>query len=135
MVEAWRCYSSGHSYYGEQYEYFFVACLFSDIFYFRYGFLVELYISYLEFPFQFVAGFGKGGTSIPFWETVYGFNMSCIGKELAEDAARVPIVDVIDSGDIVTNTVVLQVSTQCFCLSFVGMLNRRCHYLGITCSS
>jgi len=57
---------------------------------------------------MFVAGFGKGGTSIPFWETVYGFNMSCIGKELMEDAARVPIVDVIDSGDIVTNTVVLQ---------------------------
>ncbi|XP_058226018.1 probable protein arginine N-methyltransferase 3 [Rhododendron vialii] len=57
---------------------------------------------------MFVAGFGKGGTSIPFWETVYGFNMSCIGKELVEDAARVPIVDIIDSGDIVTNTVVLQ---------------------------
>ncbi|CAL5381514.1 unnamed protein product [Camellia sinensis] len=57
---------------------------------------------------MFVAGFGKGGTSIPFWENVYGFNMSCIGKELVEDAARVPIVDVVDGCDIVTNTVVLQ---------------------------
>ncbi|XP_059650567.1 probable protein arginine N-methyltransferase 3 [Cornus florida] len=56
----------------------------------------------------FVAGFGRGGTSIPFWENVYGFNMSCIGKELVEDAAQVPIVDVIDSCDIVTNSVVLQ---------------------------
>ncbi|XWS08261.1 hypothetical protein CRYUN_Cryun41cG0064800 [Craigia yunnanensis] len=29
----------------------------------------------------FVAGFGKGGVSLPFWENVYGFNMSSIGKE------------------------------------------------------
>ncbi|KAL6989722.1 Protein arginine N-methyltransferase 3 [Sarracenia purpurea var. burkii] len=57
---------------------------------------------------MFVAGFGRGGTSIPFWEDVYGFNMSCIGKELIEHDARVPIVDVIDSHDIVTNIVVLQ---------------------------
>ncbi|KAL7234685.1 hypothetical protein ACSBR1_018184 [Camellia fascicularis] len=57
---------------------------------------------------MFVAGFGRGGTSIPFWENVYGFNMSCIGKELVEDAARVPIVDVVDFCDIVTNTVVPQ---------------------------
>ncbi|GFY92374.1 protein arginine methyltransferase 3 [Actinidia rufa] len=57
---------------------------------------------------MFVAGFGRGGTSIPFWENVYGFNMSCIGKELVEDAARVPIVDVVDSCDIVTNTAILQ---------------------------
>ncbi|XP_058078832.1 probable protein arginine N-methyltransferase 3 [Magnolia sinica] len=56
----------------------------------------------------FVAGFGKGGTSFPFWENVYGFDMSCIGKEVVEDAAQLPIVDVIDSRDIVTNTVVLQ---------------------------
>lgn len=57
---------------------------------------------------MFAAGFGRGGTSIPFWENVYGFNMSCIGKELIEDAARIPIVDVMDSRDIVTNSVVLQ---------------------------
>ncbi|KAK9157376.1 hypothetical protein Scep_003950 [Stephania cephalantha] len=56
----------------------------------------------------FVAGFGKGGTSIPFWENVYGFDMSCIGKEVVEDAAQVPIVDVIDSQHIVTNTATLQ---------------------------
>ncbi|KAL2478205.1 putative protein arginine N-methyltransferase 3 [Forsythia ovata] len=57
---------------------------------------------------MFVAGFGKGGTSIPFWENVYGINMSCIGLEEVEDAARNPIVDVIDSCDIVTTTQVLQ---------------------------
>uniref|UniRef100_A0A5B7BJ35 Methyltransferase domain-containing protein n=1 Tax=Davidia involucrata TaxID=16924 RepID=A0A5B7BJ35_DAVIN len=57
---------------------------------------------------MFVAGFGRGGTSIPFWENVYGFNMSCVGRELVEEASRGPIVDVIDSCDIVTNDVVLQ---------------------------
>lgn len=36
--------------------------------------------------------------------------MSCVGKELVEDASRVPIVDVVDDQDIVTNAVVLQVS-------------------------
>ncbi|GMH15458.1 hypothetical protein Nepgr_017299 [Nepenthes gracilis] len=57
---------------------------------------------------MFAAGFGRGGTSLPFWENVYGFDMSCVGKELVEDAAETPIVDIIDSGDIVTMTVVLQ---------------------------
>ncbi|KAI3448769.1 hypothetical protein Pfo_005434 [Paulownia fortunei] len=57
---------------------------------------------------MFVAGFGRGATSIPFWENVYGFNMSCIGQEVVEDAARVPIIDVIDSCNIVTTTKVLQ---------------------------
>lgn len=58
---------------------------------------------------MFVAGFGKGATSIPFWENVYGFNMSCIGNELVEDAAHIPIVDVVDGNDLVTNTALLQV--------------------------
>ncbi|KAJ8428769.1 hypothetical protein Cgig2_010773 [Carnegiea gigantea] len=57
---------------------------------------------------QFAAGIGRGGTSLPFWENIYGFNMSCVGKELVEDAAQFPIVDVIDSRDIVTDTAVLQ---------------------------
>lgn len=35
--------------------------------------------------------------------------MSCIGKELAEEASRFPIVDVVDSSDVVTSTAVLQV--------------------------
>ncbi|XP_015894716.3 probable protein arginine N-methyltransferase 3 [Ziziphus jujuba] len=56
----------------------------------------------------FVAGFGKGGTSLPFWENVYGFNMSSVGKELVEDAARIPIVDVVDDHDLVTSAAVLQ---------------------------
>lgn len=35
--------------------------------------------------------------------------MSCIGKEVMEDAACSPIVDVMDSKDIVTESTVLQV--------------------------
>ncbi|KAL8154873.1 hypothetical protein AgCh_000282 [Apium graveolens] len=57
---------------------------------------------------MFAAGFSKGATSIPFWEDVYGFSMSCIGKELVEDASKHPIVDVVDSQDIVTSAAVLQ---------------------------
>ncbi|PIA53818.1 hypothetical protein AQUCO_00900421v1 [Aquilegia coerulea] len=56
----------------------------------------------------FVAGFGRGGTSIPFWENVYGFNMSCIGKEVVENSAKLPIVDVVGSPDIITNSAVIQ---------------------------
>ncbi|KAK6934007.1 ZN622/Rei1/Reh1, zinc finger C2H2-type [Dillenia turbinata] len=56
----------------------------------------------------FAAGFGRGGTSIPFWENVDGFNMSCVGKELLEDAAKFPIVDVVDSSDLVTGAIALQ---------------------------
>lgn len=59
---------------------------------------------------QFLAGFGRGATSIPFWENVYGFNMSRIGREVVEDAARLPIIDVVDSCHIITTTEVLQVS-------------------------
>lgn len=63
---------------------------------------------------QFLAGFGREATSLPFWENVYGFNMSRIGQEVVEDAARFPIVDVIDSSHIVTNTEVLQVCLSSF---------------------
>ncbi|KAF6155428.1 hypothetical protein GIB67_019954 [Kingdonia uniflora] len=56
----------------------------------------------------FAAGFGRGGTSIPFWENVYGFDMSCIGKEVVEDSAQLPIVDVVDTRDIVTESVAVQ---------------------------
>ncbi|MED6146722.1 Protein arginine N-methyltransferase 3 [Stylosanthes scabra] len=56
----------------------------------------------------FVAGFGKGGTSLPFWEDVCEFDMSCIGKELVKDAAQIPIVDIVDSQDLVTSSAVLQ---------------------------
>nr|XP_043624444.1 probable protein arginine N-methyltransferase 3 [Erigeron canadensis] len=57
---------------------------------------------------MFVAGFGKGATSIPFWENVYGFNMSSIGNELVGDAAHFPIVDVVDANNLVTGTALLQ---------------------------
>lgn len=61
--------------------------------------------------FQLVAGFGVGGTSLPFWENVYGFSMSCVGKELVEDAAKGPIVDIVDAKDLVTSAAILHVST------------------------
>lgn len=35
---------------------------------------------------QYVAAFGKGGTSLAFWESVYGFNMKCVGDEVVCDA-------------------------------------------------
>ncbi|KAG9454921.1 hypothetical protein H6P81_007825 [Aristolochia fimbriata] len=57
---------------------------------------------------MFAAGFGRGATSMPFWENVYGFDMSIIGKEVVEDAAQIPVVDVVDSGDIVTGTATLK---------------------------
>ncbi|KAL4281396.1 hypothetical protein GQ457_03G020640 [Hibiscus cannabinus] len=56
----------------------------------------------------FVAGFGKGGTSLPFWENVYGFNMSSIGKEVVRDAAKFPLVEIINHHDLVTNAAALQ---------------------------
>jgi len=36
--------------------------------------------------------------------------MSCVGKELVQDAAKFPIVDVVDEKDLVTDAVLLQVS-------------------------
>ncbi|VAH43317.1 unnamed protein product [Triticum turgidum subsp. durum] len=55
----------------------------------------------------FGAGFGRGGTSLPFWENVYGFDMSSIGKEVTESSARFPVVDILASQDVVTDTAVL----------------------------
>ncbi|KAI5082237.1 hypothetical protein GOP47_0001980 [Adiantum capillus-veneris] len=57
---------------------------------------------------MYVAGFGVGGTSLPFWESVYGFDMTSIGKQVLEDAASSLIVDVVESKDIVTNSCLLQ---------------------------
>jgi hypothetical protein len=51
---------------------------------------------------------------LPFWENVYGFDMSCIGKEVTSTSARFPVVDVLSSQDIVTETAVLHVSS-CNC--------------------
>ncbi|XP_050235016.1 probable protein arginine N-methyltransferase 3 [Mercurialis annua] len=56
----------------------------------------------------YAAGFGKGGTSLPFWENAYGLDMSCIGRELLQDAAKIPIVDVVNECDLVTDFAVLQ---------------------------
>lgn len=69
---------------------------------------LELSFSF-QLLFQFAAGFGKGCTSLPFWENVYGLDMSCVGKELVEDAAKIPIVDHVDDHDLVTRAAVLQV--------------------------
>lgn len=38
--------------------------------------------------------------------------MSCVGKEINKDAARFPIVDIIDSSDVVTSTAILQVGVS-----------------------
>ncbi|VVA97332.1 unnamed protein product [Arabis nemorensis] len=57
---------------------------------------------------MFAAGFGKGATSLPFWEDVYGFDMSSIGKEILEDTARISVVDVIEERDLVTQPALLQ---------------------------
>lgn len=38
--------------------------------------------------------------------------MSCVGKELVEDAAKIPIVDIVDDYDLVTHAAVLQVSSS-----------------------
>ncbi|KNA14359.1 hypothetical protein SOVF_107540 [Spinacia oleracea] len=57
---------------------------------------------------MFAAGFGRGCTSLPFWENVYGIDMSSVGKELAKDAAEHPIVDFVDNNDIVTETASLK---------------------------
>jgi len=59
--------------------------------------------------FQYVAGFGKGGTSLSFWENVYGFNMKCIGDEVVRDATQNPIIDVVDSKDVITTSSLIQV--------------------------
>lgn len=37
---------------------------------------------------MYVASVGKARSSLSFWENVYGFNMSCIGKEVVEDAPK-----------------------------------------------
>ncbi|KAL0900307.1 hypothetical protein Bca101_084268 [Brassica carinata] len=57
---------------------------------------------------MFVVGFGKGATSLPFWEDVYGFDMSSIGKEILEDTARIPVVDVVEERHLVTQAALLQ---------------------------
>lgn len=44
--------------------------------------------------------------------------MSCIGKELVIDAAQIPIVDVLDSQDLVTSSAVLQVGAFGICECF-----------------
>lgn len=87
-----------------------LSCFFFLSFVVSHSFIVKLMV--LQFFVQFVAGFGRGATSIPFWENVYGFDMSCIGREVIEDAARIPIVDVIDSCHIITTTEVLQVCVR-----------------------
>lgn len=51
---------------------------------------------------------------MPFWENVYGFDMSSIGKELVEDAAHIPIVDVVDGNNLVTNTALLKVGLHLY---------------------
>lgn len=57
---------------------------------------------------MFLAGFGRGGTSLPFWENVYGFDMSHVGKEVNASAAEVPIIDAVEAKDLITTTCPIQ---------------------------
>ncbi|KAL3700084.1 hypothetical protein R1sor_018106 [Riccia sorocarpa] len=57
---------------------------------------------------MYVAGFGKGGTSLSFWEDVYGFDMSTVGEEVLHDATKHPIIDVIAAKDVITDTCLLK---------------------------
>ncbi|KAL2613108.1 hypothetical protein R1flu_024800 [Riccia fluitans] len=57
---------------------------------------------------MYVAGFGKGGTSLSFWENVYGFDMSTVGEEVLYDATQHPIIDVIAAKDVITDTCFLK---------------------------
>lgn len=43
--------------------------------------------------------------------------MSSVGKEVVEDAAQNPIVDVISESDLVTDPVILQVGVLCFMMN------------------
>lgn len=59
--------------------------------------------------------------------------MSCIGKELVIDAARIPIVDVVDSQDLVTCSAILQVCAflaymWMFCKTLFTVLNFLFHF-------
>eukprot|EP00249_Psilotum_nudum_P017825 c26509_g1_i1 orf=316-2469(+) len=74
---------------------------------------------------MFIAGFGRGGTSLPFWEDVYGFDMQCIGQEVMEDAAQSPIIDVLEGKDVVTEACLIHefdlVNMKCDDVDFTEM--------------
>lgn len=76
--------------------------------------------------FQYLAGFGKGGTSLAFWENVYGFDMKCVGEEVVRDATQAPIIDVIDSKDVITTSSLIQVSSNSFNLNMCSYYVREC---------
>ena len=51
-----------------------------------------------------VAGFGRNATSLPFWDDVYGFEMPCVQKSLAEDAIKAAIVAPVRGAHVVTDS-------------------------------
>ncbi|KAG6551599.1 hypothetical protein Mapa_006676 [Marchantia paleacea] len=57
---------------------------------------------------MFVAGYGKGGTSLSFWENVYGFDMQSVGEEVLYDATLHPIIDVINAKDVITDSCLIK---------------------------
>lgn len=54
--------------------------------------------------------------------------MSCIGKEVTSTSARFPVVDVMASQDIVTETAVLHVSS-CNCTYYILYISTYFHFL------
>ncbi|KAJ3683886.1 hypothetical protein LUZ60_014113 [Juncus effusus] len=83
-------------------------CMLSSVIYARDKFLKPGGAILPDTASIFGAGFGKGGTGMEFWENVCGFDMSCIGKELVQNAAQLPIVDSIDPCHIITDTALLK---------------------------
>lgn len=65
-----------------------------------------------------MAGFGKGGTSLSFWENVYGFDMQSVGEEVLYDATLHPIIDVINAKDVITDSCLIKVKIRAFVVYF-----------------
>ena len=55
-----------------------------------------------------VAGGGPGTSSVPFWSDVYGFDLSCIGREVHGESLHVGVVAPVGSADIVTGEATLR---------------------------
>jgi len=56
----------------------------------------------------FMAGVSKAGTSLPFWDDVYGFDMANVGAQLHESALKTAVVAEVAGDAVVTETVVVK---------------------------
>ena len=60
-----------------------------------------------------VAGGGAGSSSVPFWSEVYGFDLSCVGREVHAESARVGVVAPVAAADVVTGAACLRAYDLC----------------------